>query len=806
MKTFKYTLFTLALVLGINVAALSQARVQVIHNSADLAAKSVDIWLNDVLLLDDFQFRTASPFVDIPEDGIYTISVQPENSVSSENALWSETFEFGKGKTYILIASGIVSPQGYEPAIPFNIYVYDMAREEAGSMGTVDVLAFHGSTDAPAVDVVEVSVPAGTLIDNFMYSQYAGYLELPVADFSLQLRDETGTNAIKEYLAPLASLGLEGQALTLVASGFLNTGNNSNGQPFGLFAALSSGGDLIPLPEVMVSTARAQFIHNAADVNAQIVDIYVNGNLFLDDFAFRTSTPFIDVPANQYLSITVHDAYSTNGENALWGTELAFEGGNRYVVIANGIVVPEGYSQVEPFSIITYPGARETGSSAIATDMLIFHGVTDAPAIDITETMSGVQFVDNLAYGQFAGYYTVPLGDYLLNVTSAGGADQVGMFEAPFETYNAGGEAITVLASGFLNPENNNNGAGFGLYISLASGGNLIALPEYVNQPPMEFARVQVIHNSADLAAAEVDVWLNDQLLIDNFAFRTATPFVDAPAGIDFDISIQPAGSTDTTDALARFTYNLQPGMAYLLVANGIVIPNGYNPVQPFDLYVYPDAREMAMNAGNTDVIVFHGSTDAPTVDVVETGAGAGTIIDNMMYGEFRGYLELPTDDYILEIRDENQTVTVATYAAPLASLGLNGQSITVLASGFLNPEVNNNGPAFGLYVALASGGALIPLGIITSVEENGLIEESVSAYPNPATDVIAVNAELTAASDIHAELYDMLGKKVKHVELGYGRVINNSRIDVGNLSEGLYMLRINAGETSVTRKIKIIR
>ena len=31
-------------------------------------------------------------------------------------------------------------------------------------------------------------------------------------------------------------------------------------------------------------------------------------------------------------------------------------------------------------------------------------------------------------------------------------------------------------------------------------------------------ARVQIIHNSADLAADTVDVWLNDQLLIDNFA------------------------------------------------------------------------------------------------------------------------------------------------------------------------------------------------------------------------------------------------------------------------------------------------
>ena len=31
-------------------------------------------------------------------------------------------------------------------------------------------------------------------------------------------------------------------------------------------------------------------------------------------------------------------------------------------------------------------------------------------------------------------------------------------------------------------------------------------------------------------------------------------------------------------------------------------------------------------------LLIHHGSTDAPTVDVVETGVGAGTIVDNASY------------------------------------------------------------------------------------------------------------------------------------------------------------------------------
>jgi len=41
------------------------------------------------------------------------------------------------------------------------------------------------------------------------------------------------------------------------------------------------------------------------------------------------------------------------------------------------------------------------------------------------------------------------------------------------------------------------------------------------------------------MAAETVDVWLNNTLLIDDFKFRTASPFIDAPAGQEFNISIK---------------------------------------------------------------------------------------------------------------------------------------------------------------------------------------------------------------------------------------------------------------------------
>jgi hypothetical protein len=73
-------------------------------------------------------------------------------------------------------------------------------------------------------------------------------------------------------------------------------------------------------------------------------------------------------------------------------------------------------------------------------------------------------------------------------------------------------------------------------------------------------ARVQVIHNSADAAAAEVDVYINGTLTLDNFKFRTATPFLDLPAGVNINVGIAPATSTSVADTLVSYNYVLADG------------------------------------------------------------------------------------------------------------------------------------------------------------------------------------------------------------------------------------------------------
>ncbi len=477
-------------------------------------------------------------------------------------------------------------------------------------------------------------------------------------------------------------------------------------------------------------------------------------------------------------------------------------------MVASGIVSGSGYNPATPFEIDVFAMGREMAMNSDETDVLVYHGSTDAPTVDVTEPNAGLQLVDDLSYGEFkTDYLELATADYSLQIQDETGYTAVAQFSAPLSTLGLTDSALVVVASGFLDPSSNNDGPAFGLYAALPSGGELVELPSETTSKAM----VQVIHNSADAAASSVDIYKNDQILLDDFAFRTASPFVEVTAGVNFDISVQPSSSTDTVDALAKYTYNLKADMNYELIASGLVSTSGYDPIKAFDIDVFEGARKMASSAGNTDVLVYHGSTDAPVVDVYESSVPAGTIVDDIAFGEYAtGYLELATADYILDIQDETGSSTVQRYKGYLDSLGLADSAIVVVASGFLTPSNNGDGPAFGLFAALPSGGDLIELQVytepVTSIEDLAR-EINFSIYPNPVSTNLNIEFE-SSSKDLEINIYNLLGVQVAtlrpNAQVSGKQVLN---YNAGQLESGIYLISIETnGERIVTRKFQVTR
>jgi hypothetical protein len=101
------------------------------------------------------------------------------------------------------------------------------------------MLVFHGVTDAPAVSIGSLVPSVSPLITGIHYGEFQGYLSLPVANYVIQVTDSAGVNAIKTYDATLSIAA--GLSVVAYASGFLDSTQNKNGKPFGIYVTV--GGD-----------------------------------------------------------------------------------------------------------------------------------------------------------------------------------------------------------------------------------------------------------------------------------------------------------------------------------------------------------------------------------------------------------------------------------------------------------------------------------------------------------------------------------------------------------------------------------
>ena len=207
---------------------------------------------------------------------------------------------------------------------------------------------------------------------------------------------------------------------------------------------------------------------------------------------------------------------------------------------------------------------------------------------------------------------------------------------------------------------------------------------------PTQDAIVQIIHNSPSAAADVVDIYLNDGAspAVDDLGFRTATGLVPLPAG-SYTIGIAPGNSTGPGDIIASFgPVQLDGGTQTVIMAAGEL-------GNDFDLFF--NGLVTSATAGQVGLLAFHGSPDAPTVDI--TAVGVGVLITALEYQTFQGYLEVAEDDYVLGIGPTGDD-PIVQFDVPLT--GLAGGTAVAFASGYLEPAGGD--PAFGLFAALNDG------------------------------------------------------------------------------------------------------
>lgn len=738
----------------VNEPQASDANVQIVHNSP---SPDVDIWLNGDTLLTVFSYRTATEYLEVPAGVELNVGVAPAGSNSVEDTLANFTFTLDTGVNYQIIANGIVG----DSITPFNLEVIAPARQSAEN-GGVDLAVFHGSPDAPAVDVFARDV--AQIVEDLAFAESSDYINVPADVYTLDIK-ATGTEPIvASYEADLS--GLEGGAGTVLASGFLAPDST---QPDFALLAVFPDGTVVDLPEVE-NTAQVQIIHNSP---TPTVDIWVNDEPAITSFQFRTATSYLELPAGEEINIGIAPEGSTGPADYIADYDVLLEPNLNYQAIANGIVG----DMETPFSLEIISDTRTSASENV--DILAFHGSPNAPAVDINVRSSGT-VVGDLEFGENSGYINIPAGTYVIDVRPAGSNTIVKSFLAPIT--GAEGAALTVMASGFVNPDTAD--PEFGLY-AIAADGNILELPEVENT-----AELQLVHNSP---SPTVDVWVNDERFLTDFEFRTATEYLEVPAGENLNVGVALAGSTSPDDILVDFDLVLQPNVNYQVFANGIV----GDMDRPFSLEAIAPTRQAADSTG-VDLAVFHGSPDASAVDV--TAEDVGLLVQELSYAEAVGYINVPADEYTLIVDSWDPPATLASFVADISNR--DGAAGTIFASGFVSPQGEE--PSFGLFIVWPDG-TVVELPIITSAPT--AFEAELKLYPNPATDraILQLDPGDELVEQTEVMIRDAGGQIVSRPfrgELNPGR--NTIELPVDQLSKGMYLVEITSPEGVITRKLVV--
>ncbi len=554
--------------------------------------------------------------------------------------------------------------------------------------------------------------------------------------------------------------------------------------------------------------ARLQVIHNAADPAAEKVDVYLNGQLLLNDFAFRTATPFIDAPANVELEIGVAPGTSSSASDVLASFKVTLMAGKKYVAIANGVLNPVNFAsnpdgKSTAFTLFIKENAQEAAATTGSVEFAVLHGSTDAPTVDIL-ARDVAKLVDDAPYGALTDYLSVPPADYTIDITDASGSVVVATYTAPLSGL-ANGAAI-VFASGFFNPAANQNGKAFGVFAALPDG-------TVLELPAVTTARLQVIHNAADPAAEKVDIYVSESLLLDDFAFKAATPFIDVPANTDLKVGVAPGTSSSAADVIANFQFNLSPGQAYIAIANGVLSPGEFvaNPDGKntgFNIFVKPMAREKG-TSNNVDFFILHGSTDAPGVDVV---VGNGQILaQNLMYSDMTDYISVPASKYLIYLKTPGPSKPFIAFDVNLT--GLDGGAAVVMASGFLNKDGNKGGKGFELIGVLPNGQVVVfpdptPSSIERGTEVNQPLAFSLDQnYPNPFNPTTTISFSLPESRLVKLSIYNVLGQEVfKLVDQNLSAGQYKYQFDAKSLESGVYYYKIQAGDYTSIRKMTLLK
>jgi hypothetical protein len=328
---------------------------------------------------------------------------------------------------------------------------------------------------------------------------------------------------------------------------------------------------------------------------------------------------------------------------------------------------------------------------------------------------------------------------------------------------------------------------------------------------------VQVYHNAADPAVKSVDLYvggIKQQLGLNFRAGFQSAGFIQ-----DFDYVIA-LTKKDSTPVVLSSTLRFDAD-SIIAVVSGVlnptsfaVNPDGENRALAF--FINKPSR-VTQPAGSTQITVFHGATDAPTVGLTVPALGGAALITGLKYGQFQvanapgvgTSLPIALGTVIVDLKLPGGT-TFKSYLVPLAAL--DGKAVTVFASGFVDSTANQNGPSFKIFAGLPNAPfpsivLLKDTNTTVSINDPATSDLQFRMFPNPATTQLTMAFDVENTSTVTIDILDLNGRVVKNV---VNSTFSNGTTafieDVSSLSNGMYFVRVASEAKVSTYKFNVAK
>lgn len=773
------------LVLAICCSYLSQAqtaRIQFIHNSADASIGAIDIYVDGTLVADSLLYHSATPFMNITAGTEVSIAICPGESADVSEAFYTMQNPFISAEKYIAVANGVVQ-SGYDPQVFFELSLHSGALETGTNTSGVDVIFCNGNTDSNVLDLIETDLLLLPIFEDVVYGSFSAYQSFLTADYVFEMVRSGDQSSVGKFAAPFAQNVFGGLPVTIVSSGFQNQQMNQGGEGFGLWMSKPLGGPMYKLPVIELNlSAGLQVINNIADPSETSLDVYLNDELLSDNLVFRSATALQNIQATEEVVIGIASSTSSSVEDCFFRDTVNFLSGGLQTALLIGNVAATGFNPSAPVDVVYYDRVPYPGE----VSMLFVHGSTDHVSVDYVENEPEQNvWADDLSYGDSSVEWMLPAANYVAELTSTDGAISYGLSVVPLEFLQ--GQMATILLSGYADPSQNQSGPEAGLWLATDTGGMLVELNPPAPAPV--YTEVQFIHNTVDASLAELDIYADGILILNNFAFHSASPYLNLQAEVPIDISVAFGNSNSVDDAFINFTYILNEEQPYLFVADGIYSLTGYNPSPDFQFSVYEGARLEASSSTESDIIFYQGCTDLPEV-MIKDMSDLSVLVAEISHQEFSEYITLSSgSEHGPAIITNSGEINLGQFALNVLTPEWDGKSVTILFNGFLNPSNNNDGQSIQCWYAASDGSTGI-LGTYTGLGES--VKNSTSVFPVPAHEKLFVKLSDGFNGSPMASVISADGKLV---DIGLQNVQSGFHVlDLSGLTPGLYTLRISDG------------